>query len=105
SALVCGEAAVRILYPVPGMARATSDDKALVIRVECEGLRLLLMSDSGFPTETWLLENEPDLRADVLIKGHHAKDISGTPEFLSRVAPQVAIVSAMKYGVLPETLD
>lgn len=105
SALVCGEAAVRILYPVPGMARATADDKALVIRIECEGLRLLLMSDSGFATETWLLDNESDLRADVLIKGHHAKDISGTPEFLSRVAPQVAIVSALKYGVMPETLD
>jgi competence protein ComEC len=103
--LICGEARVRVLYPAAGMARSTSDDKALVLRIEYEGLRILLMSDSGFSTETWLIANEPDLRADVLIKGHHAKDISGTPEFVSRVAPHAVIVSALKYGELPETLD
>jgi competence protein ComEC len=103
--LTCGDAAVRVLYPAAGMTRSTSDDKALVIRIECEGQRILLMSDSGFSTESWLIENEPDLRADVLIKGHHSKDLSGTPEFLSRVAPQAVIVSALKYGELPETLD
>jgi competence protein ComEC len=103
--LACGEARVRILYPAVGMARSTSDDKALVIRIECEGQRILLTSDSGFSTETWLIANEPDLRADVLIKGHHAKDISGTPEFLWRVAPRAVIVSALRYGELPEVLD
>lgn len=103
--LTCGETTVRVLYPPAGLAQSTSDDKALVIRVECEGRRILLMSDSGFPTETWLIENEPDLRADVLIKGHHSKDISGTPEFLSRVSPRAVIVSAMPFGELPEALD
>jgi ComEC/Rec2-related protein len=103
--LMCGETKVRILYPAAGMARSTSDDKALVICIECEGRRILLTSDSGFSTETWLIANEPDLRADVLIKGHHAKDVSGTPEFLSRVAPSAVIVSALRYGELPETLD
>jgi competence protein ComEC len=103
--LRCGDATVRVLYPAAGMARSTSDDKALVMRVECNGLRILLMSDSGFSTENWLLENEPDLRADVLIKGHHSKDLSGTPEFLTHVAPQAVIVSALRYGELPETLD
>lgn len=96
---------MEVLYPPPGLARNTADDKALVIRVEGQGRRVLLTSDSGFSTETWLVENEPDLRADVWIKGHHGKDISGTPDFLSRVAPQVVIVSALKYGDLPELLD
>jgi ComEC/Rec2-related protein len=103
--LRCGDAIVRVLYPATGMARGTSDDKALVVRVECNGLRILLMSDGGFSTENWLLENEPDLRAEVLIKGHHSKDLSGTPEFLAHVAPQAVIVSALRYGELPETLD
>jgi competence protein ComEC len=103
--LTCGEAIIHVLYPAKGMARSTSDDKALVLRVECGGVRILLMSDSGFSTETWLIENEPDLRADVLIKGHHAKDISGMPEFLSRVSPNAAIVSALSYGESPQALD
>lgn len=103
--LMCGEACVSVLYPAAGMVRNTSDDKALVLRIECEGMSILLTSDSGFSTEMWLVENEPNLHADVLIKGHHGKDISGTPEFLSRVAPRAVIVSALKYGELPETLD
>jgi ComEC/Rec2-related protein len=103
--LVCGDATVRVLYPVAGMNRANADDKALVLRVECNGVRILLTSDSGFSTETWLVENEADLRADVLVKGHHSKDLSGTPEFLSRVSPQTVIVSSLRYGELPTTLD
>jgi len=103
--LQCGEVTVRILYPEAGLSRTVSDDKALVIRVECNGFRVLLMSDSGFSTETWLIENDPDLRADVLVKGHHSKDISGTPEFMRRVAPEAVVVSALKYGETPESLD
>jgi beta-lactamase superfamily II metal-dependent hydrolase len=103
--LPCGNATVRVLFPPVGLSRGNADDKALVLRIECEGTRVLLMSDSGFSTEMWLVENEPDLRADVVVKGHHSKDISGTPEFLSRVAPQAVIVSTLRYGELPEALD
>jgi len=103
--LALGEATVRVLYPAAGMSRRLSDDKALVLRFECEDRRILCMSDSGFATETWLIENEPDLEADVLIKGHHSKDLSGTSEFLSRVAPKVVVVSALRYGELPQSLD
>ena len=48
----------------------------------CLGRRVLFTSDSGYATEQWLLENEPDLRADILVKGQHGKDLSGTPGFL-----------------------
>ena len=63
------------------------------------------MSDSGFATERWLLENEADLRADLLIKGQHARDFSGSPDFLARVQPQAIICSAHGYGVPTATLD
>jgi ComEC/Rec2-related protein len=103
--LQCGGATVRVLYPAAGMVRSVADDKALVLCVECDGIRALLTSDSGFTTEMWLLEHEPDLRADLLIKGHHAKDISGLPQFVARVHPQAVIVGQQRFGVLPETLD
>ena len=97
--------ALRVLYPPAGLKRSTADDKALVFQLECHGTRALCMSDSGFFTEQWLIENEPDLRSDLLIKGQHSKDFSGTPEFLSRVRPQAIVCGAAPYGQPPDSLD
>lgn len=99
------EAEMRVLFPPPGLVRNTADDKALVVRLECAGRRVLFMSDSGFATEQWLIQNEPDLRADLLVKGQHSKDFSGTLEFLSRVQPAAVISSAPLYGLRPEEHD
>ena len=100
-----GRATLRVLYPPAGLQRATADDKALVVQLETAGTRVLFMSDSGFATEQWLLENEPDLRSDIVVKGQHAKDLSGTLEFLARVRPQAVVCGAPGYGQLQETLD
>ena len=89
-----GGAKLSVLFPPPDLARSAADDKTLVLMLEAAGCRALFTSDSGFATENWLLENEPDLHADVLVKGQHAKDLSGTPDFLLRVHPQV-VISAM----------
>jgi beta-lactamase superfamily II metal-dependent hydrolase len=63
---------------------------------------VLLMSDAGFFTEQWLLANEPDLRADVLVMGWHDKDFSGTPDFLSKVQPHVVVCTEPPFGAPPE---
>ena len=99
------DAKMRVLFPPPGLVRSVADDKALVIRLECAGRRVLFMSDSGFATEHWLLQNEPDLHADLLVKGRHAKDFSGTLEFLARVRPAAVVCSAPDFGVLPQAHD
>ena len=98
-------AQLRVLFPPPGLVRNLADDKALVVRLECAGKRVLFMSDSGFSTEQWLLQNEPDLRADVIVKGQHAKDFSGTGEFISRVQPSAIICSGLSFGAQPRVLD
>ena len=97
--------ALRVLYPPAGLKRSAADDKALVFQFDCRGTRTLCMSDSGFFTEQWLMENEPDLRSDLLIKGQHSKDFSGTPDFLARVQPQAIVCGAAPYGQQPEGLD
>ncbi len=93
---------LRVLYPPPEIERATADDKALVCRIETAGRRILLMSDAGFFTEEWLLANEPDLRADVLVKGWPAKDLSGTPDFIAAVHPEVMVTSQQPFGSTPD---
>ena len=99
------DANLRVLFPPPGLVRSVADDKALVLRLECAGRRVLFMSDSGFATERWLLQNEPDLRADVLVKGQHSKDFSGTLEFLARVQPAAVICTAPALGAPAQALD
>jgi competence protein ComEC len=96
---------LRVLFPPADLRRAAADDKALVVMLKAEGKRALFMSDSGFATEQWLLQHEPDLRAELLVKGLHAKDLSGTSGFLARVQPQAAIVSGPGYGASPAPLD
>jgi ComEC/Rec2-related protein len=99
------QVSLRVLHPSGGMKRSTADDMALVVQLEANGTRVLFMSDSGLVTEQWLIENEPDLRSDLLIKGQHARDFSGTPNFLARVQPQAVICSALGYGEAPAQLD
>jgi len=100
-----GRGTLRVLYPPSGLRRTVADDKALVVQLETAGQRVLFMSDSGFVTEQWLLENEPGLRSEILIKGQHAKDLSGTPDFLARVQPQAVICSGLAFGEPREKLD
>ena len=96
---------LRVLYPPSEIMRSSADDKALVCSIEADGLHVLLMSDAGFFTEQWLLANEPDLRADVLVMGWHDKDFSGTPDFLSKVQPHVVVCSEPPFGTPPEKFD
>ncbi len=96
---------LRVLFPPPGLKRTVADDKAFVLQYESAGTRVLFMSDGGFNTERWLLENDSDLRSDVLVKGQHAFDFSGTMEFLARVQPQAVICAQRGPGEGAATLD
>ncbi len=84
-------ARLRVLFPPAGLQKSAAEDKALVLMFEAEGERALLMSSSGFSTEQWLLQNEPDLAANILVKNQRAKDVSGTIDFIAKVRPQLVI--------------
>ncbi|HSI12205.1 MAG TPA: ComEC/Rec2 family competence protein [Chthoniobacter sp.] len=98
-------ASLRVLYPPAGIKRTAAADMALVLQLQCGRTRALFMSASGFSTEQWLIENEPDLRSDILIKGQNAKDLSGTPDFLAHVAPKIVVCSPLGYGEPVSKLD
>ena len=92
-------ARVDVLYPPANLPpQNLADDKALVLRLEAAGRRVLFASDIGFSVETWLLKHEPDLKSDVLIKGWADRDFSGTPDFVRAVAPSAVICAAQKFG-------
>jgi ComEC/Rec2-related protein len=90
---------LHVLFPPGGLHAGAADDKTLVVRLDVAGRRFLFTSDAGFNTERWLLENAPpeELRSDVLIKQIHAKDFSGTPEFLNAVQPSLIVASSTRF--------
>ena len=88
----------RVLYPPSKIDARVADDKTLVLQITACGTRVLLMSDSGFFTERWLLDHEREnLRSDILVKGQHAADISGTPDFLAAAQPRAVICSSTQF--------
>ncbi|XID75513.1 DNA internalization-related competence protein ComEC/Rec2 [Alkanindiges sp. WGS2144] len=56
--------------------------------------RLLVMGDAGLYTEFLLQQQQADLKADILILGHHGSKYSSSSAFLKVVNPQRAVVSA-----------
>ena len=96
---------LNVLFPPDGYDARSSDDKALVLRLDIAGPRekgrssVLFMSDAGFITEHWLLEHASgeELQCTVLVKGMHGKDLSGTPEFLEAVRPATIVASSTDF--------
>lgn len=88
----------RILHPPAGYDRSAADDEALVIQLlVADRWRVLLMSDSGPPTERALVKQGVDLGSDILVKGQHTSGISGSAEFLERVRPQVIVATSPQF--------
>ena len=90
---------LHVLFPPEGLRSSRADDQAFVLRLDAAGRRILLSSDAGFPTETWLLENVPaeELRSDIWIKQMHASDLSGIPEFVNAVRPALLVASSTAF--------
>ena len=85
---------VQILHPQPGTATRQADDQCIVARVDLEGFRVLLMSDSGAATEDALVRRKgEELRSDVLVIGRHGADLTATETFLRAVRPAVIVLN------------
>jgi competence protein ComEC len=95
--VISSEVNAKILFPSPDFNTSTADDQALVVQLEIRGARVLCMSDSGYPTEKFLLDSRIDLRSDVLIKGQHHSGKSGSDAFLEAVRPKLIIATSRDF--------
>ena len=88
-------AGVRIVPLHPGGSDAfTSDNnRSLVIRIEYGQKSVLFTGDIERPAERALLRWGDRLKSTVLKVPHHGSRSSIDPDFLSRVAPSVAVIS------------
>jgi competence protein ComEC len=93
-----GDLHVVPLWPPPGRAGASRNDRSLVLRIEGGGARVLLPGDIDAGAERALVESGADLRADVLALPHHGSDTSSSRAFLRAVGASAAIASAPCQG-------
>ena len=98
---ICGEhvlggAAVRVSMPCPELDDSLgANDNSIVFSLEHAGVRALFVGDAEHAEEAKLLALRPaEIRADLLKIGHHGSRTSTGPDFLSAVAPSLAVVSA-----------
>lgn len=82
--------------PPTEVAPEAKNNDSLVLRLQFRERSVLLPGDAEKQAEYSMLgEDDPDeLHADVLKVGHHGSKNSTMPEFLERVGPRVAIISA-----------
>jgi competence protein ComEC len=92
------ESGVRLDVLHPGADAPAAEDRAndnsVVIRVSLGRTAFLLTGDIGLPSEEEIMASGPELRSGVLKAGHHGSDSSSGPEFLVRVRPRVAVITA-----------
>jgi len=106
-----GGAAIRILWPPLGHQPSSvpSNDDSLVVRISYGPASVLLPGDISRQVEQALMASSVPLEGQVLKVAHHGSKASSSAEFLARVRPRVALVSA-EYGGLgnlpnPEVLE
>lgn len=95
---VSQDATLRVLYPPPGILRDVADDKALVVRLDAAGTRILFLSDAGPVTLDWLLQNAPsELPADVIVKGAPCSGVPMDTAFIDAARPALIVSTAAQF--------
>ena len=72
------------------------NDDSLVFRLVYGSFSMLFTADAGFPAEEYMLNNDAELKTTVLKVGHHGSRYSTSEDFLRRVNPRLALISAGK---------
>jgi len=88
---------LEVLHPSNAPFAGTSADannNGLVLRLVHGEVSFLLTGDIEAVAERQLVAGSGELRSQVLKVGHHGSDTSTTPEFLRRVNPTLAVISA-----------
>jgi competence protein ComEC len=87
------------LYPGPDDHFARADDRALVLLGRFYQSRILLLSGLGRDGQSALLNQAPDLRADVVVAGLPAQGEPLCDALLAAVRPRVIVIADAAYPV------
>ncbi|PTQ90373.1 DNA internalization-related competence protein ComEC/Rec2 [Agitococcus lubricus] len=84
-----------VLSPQSTQTYKKDNDRSCVLKIAGDGFSVLLTGDIEQATEQVLVRQSTlDLRANLLVLGHHGSKTSSSLPFLQRVQPDIAVVSA-----------
>ena len=86
---------VTVLNPPKNLYKAVNDN-SLVLRLVYGNTTFLLTGDAGKDAEAGILAAHLPIRADVLKAGHHGLSSSTSGPFVSRVDPEITVISLEK---------
>ncbi len=90
----------KVLSPEASRVSSSDDDEknvneeSLVSRLSYGSFSMLFTADAGFDAENRMLSGGRELKSTVLKVGHHGSRFSTSEEFLDRVRPELALISA-----------
>lgn len=97
------------LYFLNTRRSENENEDSLVLYLQLYGKNILLMGDSGFLTEKYLLEEYNLPKIDILKVGHHGSKNSTSLEFAEKINPSICLISSgyqNRFGhPHPETLN
>jgi ComEC/Rec2-related protein len=86
-----GATTLSVLWPPRHASLPLADDACLVLRLDCAGRSVVFSNDAGFLAERGISQARQDLSADVWVRGHHASDLSGQEDFVTRLSPALVV--------------
>ncbi len=90
----CGDIRVDVLHPAKAyITPKNANDSSLALRITYHDFTLLLMGDVSGDGERSMLEDGEVPEASIIQLGHHGAEDSTSAELLTRVKPEVAIIS------------
>ncbi len=90
---------IDILYPLENLAGREfkdSNNTSVVARLVFGEQSFLFTGDAHKSVERELAEKEVSIDSDVLKVGHHGSKTSSSQEFIEKVSPEIAVISAAK---------
>lgn len=78
----------------PSKMYDTQNDNSLVIKLVYDNVSFLFTGDAGEETEKQIISENTDIKSTVLKLSHHGSKSATTQEFLDKVTPKYAIISA-----------
>ena len=85
------ETRLRVLHPSPTPLSGRSEDNALVLLLEVGRQRVLFLLDSSEAAARHLVETGADLRAGVVVKGEHTRDVAALTAVMEAARPRVVV--------------
>ena len=79
-----------------GSDESSVNEQSLVFRLRYGAFSMLFTADAGYEAEQKMLAGRYDLKSTVLKVGHHGSRFSTSTEFIDRVQPDLALISAGK---------